>query len=108
MKKEKFEFRECDACAALPGSPVLCSGCIHNRTTIFRLIENESKRKQEMIEELANTVSYYPSRMRMSMPNEKFPVAFFQCDIPDGLVWKIYEMGVNDSCRIIRSFNTKK
>lgn len=31
------EFVECDACAAKPGSPVLCAGCLANRNTIGRL-----------------------------------------------------------------------
>jgi len=30
-------FRECDTCAAKPGSPPLCSGCLHNREVISRL-----------------------------------------------------------------------
>ncbi len=30
----KPEFKECDTCAALPGTPPLCSGCLHNRNVI--------------------------------------------------------------------------
>ncbi len=30
-------FRECDTCAAKAGSPRLCSGCLHNRATIYQL-----------------------------------------------------------------------
>lgn len=32
-----LEFRECDACKAKPGSPVLCDGCLYNRRVIGRL-----------------------------------------------------------------------
>ena len=28
------EFRECDTCAAKPGSPYLCKGCLANRAAI--------------------------------------------------------------------------
>ncbi len=30
-------FRECLVCAAKPGSPILCSPCIHNRDLIGKL-----------------------------------------------------------------------
>jgi len=39
-----LEFRECDACAAKPGCPTLCNGCLANRAVIGRL--------QKKIEEL--------------------------------------------------------
>ena len=28
------EYKECDTCSAKPGSPLLCSGCLNNRTII--------------------------------------------------------------------------
>ena len=28
------DFKECETCAAKPGSPTLCSGCLANRATI--------------------------------------------------------------------------
>lgn len=31
------DFEECDSCRAKPGSPVLCAGCLHNRTLIGRM-----------------------------------------------------------------------
>jgi len=31
-------FRECAACADKAGSPTLCAACLHNRTTIDRLL----------------------------------------------------------------------
>lgn len=34
------EFLECDACRAKPGSPQLCSGCLHNRSLIQSLKNN--------------------------------------------------------------------
>jgi len=33
----KFEFMECDTCAAKPGTPALCAGCLTNRVTIETL-----------------------------------------------------------------------
>jgi len=33
------EFKECDTCAAKPGSPVLCATCLHNRSVISKLEE---------------------------------------------------------------------
>ena len=30
-------FKDCDSCASKPGSPILCSGCLHNRTVISNL-----------------------------------------------------------------------
>jgi hypothetical protein len=32
-----LEFTECDACAAKPGAPVLCAGCLRNRALIEQL-----------------------------------------------------------------------
>ena len=32
-----YEFKECDVCAAKPGSPELCWGCLHNRSVIENL-----------------------------------------------------------------------
>lgn len=35
MKLKAFlRFAECDTCAAKPGSPFLCAGCLHNRDVI--------------------------------------------------------------------------
>lgn len=35
VRLQKFlRFMECDACAAKPGSPTLCAGCLHNRDVI--------------------------------------------------------------------------
>ncbi len=31
------EFRECSACRAKPGAPVLCESCLHNRQVISEL-----------------------------------------------------------------------
>jgi len=33
------EFKECDACRAKPGSPVLCEACLHNRGMVHDLKE---------------------------------------------------------------------
>jgi hypothetical protein len=34
VEKPQAEFTECDICAAKPGSPTLCSGCLKNRQVI--------------------------------------------------------------------------
>lgn len=36
---KKLEFKECDTCRAKPGSPILCSGCRHNREVINKYQE---------------------------------------------------------------------
>ena len=33
-----MEFKECAACAVKPGSPTLCEACLHNRSTIDKLL----------------------------------------------------------------------
>lgn len=33
------EFKECDTCAAKPGFPTLCRGCVNNRNAIQALIK---------------------------------------------------------------------
>lgn len=32
-----MNFTECDTCAKKPGSPILCTGCLHNRRIINEL-----------------------------------------------------------------------
>jgi hypothetical protein len=34
---KRLEFNECDTCRVKPGSPTLCSGCLHNRAVIEEL-----------------------------------------------------------------------
>ncbi len=41
----KIEFKECDSCAAKPGSPPLCWGCLHNRSVIGQLAETSFDEK---------------------------------------------------------------
>jgi hypothetical protein len=36
---EELAFAECDTCRALPGTPPLCMGCLHNRAVISALLE---------------------------------------------------------------------
>ena len=38
-RENQSGFRECDACAAKPGSPPLCEPCIHNRNLVDELRE---------------------------------------------------------------------
>jgi len=33
------DFQECDTCRAKPGTPVLCAGCLHNRSAIENIRE---------------------------------------------------------------------
>ena len=33
----QMKFVECDTCNAKPGSPVLCSGCLQNRSNIEKI-----------------------------------------------------------------------
>ncbi len=40
LKPINFEFMECETCRAKPGTPLLCSGCLHNRTVIATLRED--------------------------------------------------------------------
>ena len=37
------EFQACETCAAQPGSPTLCSGCLANRQTISQLVTLNEK-----------------------------------------------------------------
>lgn len=42
----KAGFIECDTCRALPGTPPLCAGCLHNRLaiqTLKNMIERTAK-----------------------------------------------------------------
>ncbi len=34
-----MEFQECNTCKAKSGTPILCSGCLHNRALIEELKE---------------------------------------------------------------------
>jgi len=49
---QEWEFRECDTCSAKLGSPILCSGCLHNRLIISKisqkLAEQEERHKREI------------------------------------------------------------
>lgn len=47
----EFEFVECAACAAKPGSPSLCAACLQNRATI-----NELRGRLAKIVQLGNAL----------------------------------------------------
>jgi hypothetical protein len=55
----EVDFTECAACAARQGSPLLCSGCLANRTLITRL--------RRQLEDLAE-------QHKLVMPREPFDV----------------------------------
>ncbi len=54
----KDGFTECDSCGAKPGSPVLCHGCLCNRTTMGKYkdraekLEVENKKLNETVRAL--------------------------------------------------------
>lgn len=40
-------FQECDTCSAKSGSPILCTGCLHNRQAIVNLTTYTEQRVRE-------------------------------------------------------------
>ena len=34
---KNYDFTECDSCRKNAGSPILCTGCLENRKTIYEL-----------------------------------------------------------------------
>lgn len=51
-------FKECDTCRAKPGSPKLCSGCLHNRAVIERL------RSRDETQPVASNLTSIPMEAR--------------------------------------------
>ena len=51
MDQSKLEFVECDICNSKPGSPRLCSGCVHNRQVIedLRALLGKCKRAVDYV-----------------------------------------------------------
>lgn len=48
-----MEYKECDTCAAKPGSPPLCSGCLYNRDLVQKLWQKiERLVKEKTLKEL--------------------------------------------------------
>lgn len=47
-----MSFRECAACAAKPGAPILCESCLHNRALIEKLEEDNDRLRRERAEAL--------------------------------------------------------
>ena len=37
----KEEFMECDTCRAKPGTPILCRGCLHNRSAMMEASKSQ-------------------------------------------------------------------
>lgn len=46
MNRRSIRFQECETCAAKPGIPELCAGCVHNRASIAYLTASKYSRKQ--------------------------------------------------------------
>lgn len=65
------------------------------------IIIAERHAKRKLFAEILFEISAYPKKTRSIMPDGKFPVAFFGAEVPDHLVWKIYEMGMKDAYKII-------
>jgi hypothetical protein len=72
-----LDFKECDTCAAKPGSPILCEGCLHNRAII-----SEINRK--------NRIEGKLSAANLTPPPDNGDVA-----LPNGchLYWRLTEQG---------------
>lgn len=43
-----LEFKECDTCAAKPGSPPLCAGCLNNRQVIYAMGETIKRQAADL------------------------------------------------------------
>ena len=51
MHKDATEFMECTECSAKPGSPILCTSCLNNRSAISSALRsNQLLIKDRMIE----------------------------------------------------------
>lgn len=50
-----LEFHECEGCAKKPGTPILCSNCLHNREAIGKA-SNEIKRLNSIISSIVELV----------------------------------------------------
>ena len=61
-----YMFRECDTCNTKPGSPVLCSGCLHNRQYISKLEQGMKKLKRA-----ADLLDEIEERLIKRLKNEK-------------------------------------
>lgn len=55
---DRLEYRECDTCSKKPGSPILCGGCLNNRSAIEQRdkIINEMYYKMQIIETLITKI----------------------------------------------------
>jgi hypothetical protein len=54
------EFKECISCAAKPGSPILCSSCLHNRKFIDILKRKEERYDALMVDKGYNEPAMTP------------------------------------------------
>lgn len=65
---DPYEFRECETCAAKPGTPILCESCLHNRSLILHQ-EDEIERLQVLVDkyEAAEKDANLPSNARRSI-----------------------------------------
>jgi hypothetical protein len=43
IEEADLKFIECDACAAKPGAPMLCAGCLQNRLVIEQLLSERAE-----------------------------------------------------------------
>ncbi len=69
------EFKECESCAAKPGSPTLCEACIHNKflASDFRELEKEN----ESLKRCGNC-------KHLSWQAGDGPGVYHMCDLPWG------------------------
>lgn len=60
--KLEMVFKECETCAAKTGAPLLCAGCLHNRTVIGRLTETRPDIRQGIPAEDGDGIYENPSQ----------------------------------------------
>lgn len=57
----ELTFVECDTCAAQPGTPPLCQGCLRNRAVIEALLHSTTSRDQAVARAKAEAI-LWPGR----------------------------------------------
>lgn len=55
----QIKFQECDVCAAKPGTPILCWGCINNRDVIEKLTSGWSADDLEDLDRKFDALAEY-------------------------------------------------
>ena len=53
IEERDLKFIECDACAAKPGTPMLCAGCLQNRLVIEQLKRERDEARAARVDAMA-------------------------------------------------------